>query len=64
MIDMLRGSLAGMLISVWVQLKTSGTVVAELAGEFGGADPLKPRLREELDESASELLTIGSICAS
>jgi hypothetical protein len=58
MIDMLRESMAGMLISVWVQLKTAEAVIAELAGEFGGADPLRPRLREELDETTSELLAV------
>jgi hypothetical protein len=58
MIDALRQGIAGLLIKCWVQLLTAEAILDEIAVEFGGTDPLKPALREEVEETKRELLTI------
>jgi hypothetical protein len=58
MIDGLKKGTAGGMIFAWVELRTIETVLDEIAVEFGGADPLKPRGREMLDETKRRLLKL------
>ena len=56
--ELLRPTIARLLISCWVQVRTVEVILDEIAGEFGGADPLKPDLREELEETKQRLRTL------
>jgi hypothetical protein len=58
MTETLKTSMAGTLISTWVQLRTAEVVLDEMAVEFGGADPLRPFIRAEVDETKHDLLEI------
>jgi len=56
--ELMRPTIARLLISCWVQVRTVEIILDEIAGEFSGADPLKPDLREELEETKQRLLTL------
>jgi hypothetical protein len=58
MTETLKTSMAGTLISTWVQLRTAEVVLDEMALEFGGADPLRPFIRAEVEETKHDLLEI------
>ena len=56
--EALRKRIAYELISCWVQVRTVEVVLEGIAGEFGGADPLRPQVRDELEETKQRLLTL------
>ena len=56
--ELMRPTIARLLISCWVQARTVEVVLDGIAGEFGGVDPLKPEMREELTETKQRLLTL------
>jgi hypothetical protein len=58
LIDPLKETTAYKAISTWVELRTAEAVIEELAGEFGGADPLKPRIRQEVEDTKRSLLEV------
>jgi hypothetical protein len=58
MIDGLKRGTAGGMIFAWVELRTIETVLDEIAVEFEGADPLKPRNRETLEATKQKLLKL------
>jgi len=58
LIDALKRGIAAGLIFAWVELRTIEQVVEEIGAEFEGADPLKPRGREILDETKQRLLKL------
>jgi hypothetical protein len=53
-----RESLAYKLITRWVLLRTVEVLVSEIGEEFNGIDPLRPVLREKLDDAKEKLLEI------
>ena len=58
LIDGLKKGTAGGMIFAWVELRTIETVLDEIAVEFEGADPLKPRNRETLEATKQKLLKL------
>lgn len=46
------------LVSCWVQLKAEDVVLAEYGEEFRGEDPLKPPLREFLDDALARCIAL------
>jgi len=51
----LRESTAYALVFCWIQVRVVEVILDEVAAEFGGADPLKPDVREKLDEAKQKL---------
>jgi len=52
----LREAIAHDLISTWVEVRCMEIILDEVAGEFGGVDPLKPAPREKLEDTKRSLL--------
>jgi hypothetical protein len=58
MIGYLRETTAYQLIETWVQVRAVDMILGEVAAEFGGADPVKPDVREKLDGTQRKLQSI------
>ena len=54
----LRETVAYELASSWLQVRCVEVVLNEIAGEFGGSDPLKPDPRSKLEETKQSLLSL------
>jgi hypothetical protein len=57
-ISALRDSTAEQTLSCWVQLRSVEVSLDEWAAEFGGIDPLKPAIRDDLNEVKQDLATV------
>ena len=51
----LAGTICAGIVACWIELKAAEVVIEEISSEFGGVDPLKPRIREELVETLGAL---------
>jgi hypothetical protein len=58
MIDGLKRGTAEGMIFTWIELRTVEMVLDEIAIEFEGADPLKPRNRETLEATKRKVLRL------
>jgi hypothetical protein len=54
----LREGIAFKMIESWIELRATETAIMEIADEFGGVDPLRPKSRQELADTKQALLDL------